>query len=165
MFEQIVQAVAGIERDEHRGMPPDAGNAHQRHRQKPDQHDRTEEMADLRGALGLDRKQRQQDHHRGGNDVGLERRGGHLQAFERRQHRDRRRDRAVAVDQRSAEKTDGHNGGPLVLLYPEQGHQRQDAAFAVIVDAHGEPDIFHGCDDEERPQHQRQCAQDDAGVG
>jgi hypothetical protein len=91
--------------------------------------------------------------------------GRHLQAFERRQHRDRRRDGAVAIDQRRAEQTDGNDGGSLPLLHPQQRHQSQNAAFAVIVDAHGERDIFHAGDDEQRPQHQRQRAQDHGGIG
>ena len=49
--------------------------------------------------------------------------------------------------------------GRCCLLDAQQRHQGQDAALAVIVDAHGERDIFDGGDDEERPEHQRQRAQ------
>ncbi len=51
-----------------------------------------------------------------------------------------------------------------VLLDAEQGHQRDDAAFAVIVDAHGKIDVFDAGDDEEGPQDQRQRAEDRGGV-
>ena len=42
-------------------------------RQKPEQHHRPEESADRGRSLRLDRKQRQQDRDRGGNDIGLQR--------------------------------------------------------------------------------------------
>ncbi len=45
---------------------------------EPDQHDRAEEVTDPGRALRLDRKQREQDRHRGGNDIGLQRRGRHV---------------------------------------------------------------------------------------
>ena len=61
-----------------------------------------------------------------------------FEPFERREHGDRRRDRAVAVDQRGAEQADGDDRGPVLPLDAEQRHEREDAAFAVIVDAHGE---------------------------
>jgi hypothetical protein len=52
-----------------------------------------------------------------------------------------------------------------LLLHSQQGHQGQNAAFAVIVDAHSERDIFNSCDDEESPEHERKRAQDNACVG
>ena len=55
--------------------------------------------------------------------------------------------------------------GRLLLLDAEQRHQRQDAAFAVVVDAHREADIFDAGDDEQSPEDQRQRAEDRGGVG
>jgi hypothetical protein len=52
----------------------------------------------------------------------------------------------------------------MLFLHAEQRHQRQNATLPVIVDAHGEGDVFDRGDEEQRPQHQRQCAQDRGGV-
>ena len=51
-----------------------------------------------------------------------------------------------------------------LLLDAEQGHERDDAALPVVVDPHGEVDVFHGRDEEERPQDQRQRAERRLGV-
>jgi hypothetical protein len=53
----------------------------------------------------------------------------------------------------------------VLVFDPEQRHQRENAALAVIVDAHGEADIFDACDDDERPQDERQGAKYGHGVG
>ena len=70
---------------------------------EPDQRDRAEERRDLGGAARLHREQHDQDHDRQRHDVRIERRRHDLQAFDRRQHRQRRRDDGVAVEQRAAD--------------------------------------------------------------
>jgi hypothetical protein len=74
--------------------------------------------------------------------------------FQRRQHRDGRCDGAIAVDQRRSEQADGDNGRSVALFYAQQSHQRQNAALAIVIDAHGEKDIFDGSDDEQRPEYE-----------
>ena len=100
---------------------------------------------------GCDRKQREQDHGRRGQHIGLQTRRDLLHPFERREHRNRRRDRAVAVNERRAEQAYRDNQRPLTLLDAEQGHQRDDAALAVVVDAHGDIDVLDRRDEEQRP--------------
>ena len=129
------------------------------------QHDRAEGSPDRRRPERLDREQRQQNRGRRRQHVGLQARRDLLHAFERRQHRNRRRDRAVAVDQRRAEQAGGDNQRPLMPLDAEQGHQRDDAALAVIVDAHGDIDVFDRRDEEQRPDDERQGAQRRRRVG
>jgi hypothetical protein len=85
---------------------------------------------------------------RRGQHVGLQTRRDLLHAFERREHRNRRRDRAVAVNERRSEQAYRDNEGPLMLLDAEQGHQRDNAAFAVVVDAHGDIDVLDRRDEE-----------------
>jgi hypothetical protein len=41
-------------------------------------------------------------------------------------------------------------------LDPQQRHQGEDAAFAVIVDPHGDGDVFDAGDRDQRPHDQRQ---------
>jgi hypothetical protein len=117
MREQEGQAVERVERGEHGGMLHNARNPHRGDDEKPDQHHRAEQVADRRSSPRLDSKQSEQDRDGGGHDIGLQRRGRHVQALQRRQHRDRRRDRAVAVDQRRPEQADRHDGRPLLLLH------------------------------------------------
>ena len=52
-----------------------------------------------------------------------------------------------------------------MLLDPEQRHQRYDAALAVVVDPHGEIDVFDRHDEDEGPQDQRQGAQHRRRIG
>ena len=77
-------------------------------------------VADPRRAPRLDREQRRAGSTTAaGNDIGLRTPGAAMfRPFERRQHRDRRRDRAVAVDQRRAEQADRDDGRPLLRLTP-----------------------------------------------
>jgi hypothetical protein len=50
-----------------------------------------------------------------------------------------------------------------MFLYSKQRHEGENAAFAVIVDAHGNGHVFHGRDQDQRPEDQREEAKDDIG--
>ena len=86
-----------------------------------------------------------------------------LDPFERAQHRDRRRDGAVAIEQRRTENADRDDAGTLAMLDAEQRHQREDAAFAVVVGAHDHRDVFDRRRDDERPHDEREHAERDVG--
>ena len=114
-------------------------------------------------AVALDEKQddedddRQRDHdapHLGRID---------LQPLDRAQDRNRRRDRAVAVEQGGADEADhDHGRAPFVALgaaRADQREQRQNAAFAVVVGAHDEDRVFDRDDDDQRPEDQRHDAE------
>jgi len=51
-----------------------------------------------------------------------------------------------------------------MFLDAEQRHEGENAALAVIVDAHREDHVFHGRDNDQRPQDQRKNAKDDVGL-
>ena len=85
--------------------------------------------------------------------------------FERAQHRDRRRDGAVAIEQRRTENADRDDAGTLAMLDPEQRHQRENATLAVVVGAHDDRDVFDRRGDDERPHDERQHAERDVGRG
>ena len=162
---QIVEAVTRIDGRKDRRVLQDAMDAERRDRRKPEQHDRTERATDRGRPEWLRRKQRQQDRGRRGQHIGLQARRDLLHAFERREHRNRRRDRAVAVNERRAEQANRDDQRPLTLLDAEQGHQRDDAAFAVVVDPHGDIDVLDRRDEEQRPQDQRQGAERGRRIG
>ena len=115
---------------------------------------------DPRGAARLHREQHDQDHDGQRHDVGIERRRHDLEAFDRRQHRERRRDHRVAVEQRAADDAEQHQrAGALPMRVLRQRHQRQRAALAVVVGAQQDDDVFERDDDDQRPQDQRQHAE------
>jgi hypothetical protein len=73
---------------------------------------------------------------------------GHIQAFDGAQHRNRRRDHTVTIEQRRPKDSEKRHRlkQPLatsaVLLRKGQGEQRQDSAFALVVGAHDQPQIL-----------------------
>ena len=100
-----------------------------------------------------------------GKHIGCEGRKRDVQPLQRREHRNRRRDRPVAVDQRRAEKTDRDDDGAMLSLHAKQRHQREDAALAVIVDAHRDGHVFDRRHHDQGPDHERQHAERDRRVG
>ncbi len=143
----------------------DLYQAEHRDDRKPQHHDGPEYRTDPRGALALEVKQADENHDREWNHQPREQRRGHLQAFHRAHHRDRRREGAVGVNQRGAEDAeDDHDlagrqpAGHAVALH--QRHQGEHAAFTLVVGADDDDVILDGHDEDERPEHQRQDAQD-----
>jgi hypothetical protein len=113
-------------------------------------------MPDARGSLRLNGKQRNQDRDRHRHDIRAEPGRCDGQSFERREHRDRRRDRAVPVNESRAEQAERHDPRSFLALNAQQRHQGEDAALAVIVDPHGDGDVFDTGDRDQRPHDQGQ---------
>ena len=153
MREQIREAVNRIECSKHQRMLHNSRNPHRRDHDEPDKHHRAKEVTDRCRSPGLYRKQHEQDRDGDRNNIGLQCGSCHVKALQRGQHRNRRSNRSIAVDQRRTEQADRHDGRPLLFLHSQQGHQGQDATLAIIVDAHRKRDIFHGGDNEESPEH------------
>ena len=122
---------------------------------EPDAHHRPEEGRDARRAARLNRKQHHQDEHRQRHHIGFERRGDELDAFDRRKHRQRRRDHRVAVEQRAADDPEQHDGAAAVADRAlRQRHQRQRSALAMVVRAQQDHHVFQRHHDDQRPQDQ-----------
>lgn len=105
MPEQIVEPVARVERRQHAGMADDTEQPERPDRHEPERHDRAEQTADARGALGLQAEQRDENEDRQRQHVGRECRQRRLDPLERAQHRYRRGDGAVAIEQGGAENS------------------------------------------------------------
>ena len=154
--------VQRVDRQDHLRPPHDAGQAEHRDDHEPQQHDRAEHPADAGGALHLRAEQTEQHHQRRGHHVGLEHVGGDVDALQRAEHRDRRRDDPVAVDQRRAEQAGDDQGPTRVpacrcpILAGHQRHQGQDAALAMVVRAHHEDAVLDRDGDDQRPDDQRE---------
>ena len=141
-------------------MPGNAPHPKKRDRQEPQRHDRAERLADTGSALGLDYEQRDEDQHRNGKHIGREGGSHDVQSPQRREHGDSWGDRPVAIDQRGAKEAHHDDHRTMPALHPE----RQDAALAVIVDAHRDGYIFDRCHHDQRPDYKRQHAKSDRRV-
>ena len=78
-------------------------------RAEPQRAHGAEQQADYAGALALDGEQCDQHARRNGNDIRLEHRRSELEALDRRQHRDRRREHGIAIEQCGAEHSEGQH--------------------------------------------------------
>ena len=88
-----------------------------------------------------------------------------LQPFDRGEHRDRRGDHAVAVEQRGADDPERdqrrrHDRAAAAPRGLQQRRQRHDAALAAVVGAHDEREVLDRHDDRDRPEHERDHAVD-----
>ena len=112
-------------------------------------------------AARLHGEQRNQNQHRQRHHVALQLRGRHLQAFDRRQHRNGWREQRIAIKQGRgdhAEHNDHVLGARRFQRALGERHQGQCAAFTLVVGAKQNEHIFGGDDEEEGPQDQRQHA-------
>ena len=88
---------------------------------------------------------------------------GELQAFHRRQHRNRRRDHAVAEEHRGANDADDEDvSGAAAERAARQRRERERAALPVIVGAQQHQHVFGRDDNDQRPENERQHAEHDA---
>ena len=152
-----------IDRREHAGFPHNAEHPEDGKHDKPDAHHRPEQRADATGALSLDREQPDEDGDRVGTTYGCNPGRHHFEALDGRQHGDRRRDHAVAVEHRRAKDAEADQppappGLPLQAARNERG-QREHAALAVIVGAQHQRHVLDRHDDDQRPEDHRQHAQ------
>ena len=110
------------------------------------------------------------------HDVGVERRRGDRQAFHRAEHRDGGRDDAVAIEHGGThQRQQQPQPAPTQLAHTrrraarevvhQQGQQREDAAFALVVGPHQHPDVLEADHDDQRPQEQRRAAEHVLGAG
>ena len=157
------ERVARIERGEHGRVLHDLGEAEQPEGREPDQHHRAEQRPDAGRAAALDEEEAEQHEGRDRDDVGLERGRGGFEAFDRGEDRDRRRDQAVAIEQRQAGDREGGDE-PAERRRPGhgargEGSQREHPALAAIVGAQDEDDVLHGDDQDQRPEDERKHAQ------
>ena len=155
--------VQRIDREHDIGLGDDPAHAEQRKRDEPDERDRTEHPAHRAGAASLHEEQRGQDEHRPGQHEVLQPRRRDGETFHRAEHGDRGSDEAVAEEQRGAEHADGAHRcphAPVAAGARQQGTQREHAAFAAIVGAQHDGDVLDRDDQDQRPEDQRQQADD-----
>ena len=88
-----------------------------------------------------------------------------LQSFKSGQDGNRRRDHRVARKQRgSGDAKQKRHRRPLPKRALRERHEREDAALALVVGLHQEQHIFRGDDNQQRPNDQRNDADDLGGA-
>jgi len=163
---KILEAMEWVNCSDHRGIlgyPPKAKNAQ---RKKPDDHYRPEHPANARRALWLHKEKKDENENRSRHHIGFQLAGYDRKTFERGKDGDGRGDHSVSIDERRTKQADGHNQrsllGPAASeTFPagEKRHQSHDAAFAMVIDPHGQADIFDRRYDDERPENEREAAE------
>ena len=147
---------------QHRGCLHDAEQPEHGEAEEPQAHDRPEEQADHAGAVLLDPEQQRQNDRRDRDDIGFQPRRHQLQPLDRAEHRDRRRDHAVAVEQRGREDPQrSHHRAPARALGQrgDEGEKGQTTPLAAVVGAHDERHVLGRDEQHHGPEHQRQHAQ------
>ena len=169
---QDQEAVDPVLRKEADGMPRvdgrqdlgrarERGDPEQRDDGEPGDRDRPEHGTDRPGAAALQREQADEHGDRQRDDEAVERRRRDRQALDRAQHRDRRGDHAVAVEERGAEQPEQQERvRRLALDADRQRHQSEDAALALVVGAQHEDQVLDRDDEDQRPGDERQDAED-----
>ncbi|MCY1365508.1 hypothetical protein D9M69_523550 [compost metagenome] len=170
MLDQKAHRPARVERRQHLRLLQHLPEPGQAQHQEPQQHHRPEDLADHAGAFFLHHEQPDEDGHRDRDHRALQNRRLHLQALDRRQHRDGRRDQAVAVEHGRAHQAQqpdpaphpGPGLGPRDRV-ARQRLQRQDAALAVVVGAQHEHHVLERHHEHQAPEDQREQAQHRVG--
>ena len=151
-----------IDRGEDLRRLRDAAEAEGRQYEEPHQHHRPEDLSDEGRAPPLHEEEPDEDRQCDRHDEAVEGRGIDPQPLDRRQDRDRRRDRAVAVEQGGADEADHQQQrlprAGLGVAGAEQRQHRHDAALAAIVGAQDQHRVFQRDDEDQRPQDQRDGA-------
>lgn len=167
MAEDEGDAVVRVEGAEHERVQDDLHQAEPADGEEPDGHDGAKGAADGGGAVALHQEQAGDDGQGGGDDEGGEVGGNDFQTLNGGKNGDGGGDDAVTEKQacaHDAEDADNVAGFCAAGDAGGQGHEGEGAAFAVIVGAHDEGDIFEGDDDRQRPEDQRENAIDIWGL-
>ena len=108
----------------------------------------------------LDHKQQRQHDYRQRDHPRIKLRRNDLQPLYRREDRNRGRDNHLAIEEAAANQADNHqHGGHSGRgVAPCKGHQGQDTAFARVISAHNEGEIFNRNHQDQQPEDEGQEA-------
>ncbi|CEG08360.1 hypothetical protein BN961_01775 [Afipia felis] len=132
---------------------------------EPEAHQGAEKCGDPRGAARLYREQCCENDDRQRHDIRVERFRRELHAFDGGEDRQRGRDDGIAIEQGAADDAEQDQPpGRRAERALRQRHQRERAAFPIVVGAQQDDDIFQRHHHDQRPEDQRQHAQHDTGL-
>ncbi len=162
MVQAECQRVVGQERGQDLGARSDVGDACEPQAGEPHEHGDAEESPEPRRSPALGHEECEQHGERDRQDVRRGPRGDDLQALDGGQHRDRRRDDAVAEEQRDSEDTEGHQSpfepGLVLHRLRRQGQQRHQAPLAMVVGPHDQGHVLDRDDHRQGPEEEREDA-------
>ena len=165
--QQHLHGIEGVEGPQHGGQRPDVQQPRNAEEGEPQQHHRAEGLADAAGAGVLDGKEHRNNEKRDDDDLGLPRAEEAVhhchasQALHRGGHGDGGGQHPVGQQGRAAQH--GGQDQPFAAVF----HQRvegENAALAVVVGLHGDQHVLDRGQQRDRPDHQRQGADDEALV-
>src|SRR5207244_639989 len=131
---------------------------------EPDEHHRPEHGPDAGGPATLHQEQTDQDHERHGDDPRGQRRRRDLEPLDGAEHRDRRRQCAVRVqERRPKDAEDDHEASrrqpPRQAAAVDECHQGEHAPFALVVRPDDHDVVLDRHHDHQGPEHERQYAE------
>jgi hypothetical protein len=101
------------------------------------------------------------NHDRDRHHDGVEDMRGDAESFDGAEHRDCRRNHAIAIEQGGAEQSHRDQRAAPVYggLRPDQRDERENTALALVVGAQHEQEVLHRHDQNQRPHDQREDAE------
>ena len=162
--EEDAHGIDRVKGAQHDGQRRDVQQPRHAEETEPQQHDRAEGLADAAGAGVLDREERRDDQKRDDHDLPLARAEEAVHALDRAKTLDRRRhghggrQHAVGQQRRAAEHRRQDQPFAVVL---DQRIERKDAALTVVVRLHGDKHVFDRGQKGDRPDHERERANDE----
>lgn len=169
--EQEADGIERVERDQNGRAMHQPDQTQHADGDEPQAHDRAEHLPHPIGATRLEEKQSNQDAGGERHDERLKNARRDIEPLDRREHRDRRRDHAIAIQHRRAEQHDKHQHiGParpavdvapglrIALVFLQQPEYRERAPLAVMIGAEDEREIFDAYHQNHRPEDQRDDA-------
>ncbi len=163
-----VDGVPRIDRREHDRILNDRHDAKEGDRAEPYHHDRRKSFPDPVGSKPLHQEQPEQNDQRHRHDQRLKRRRRHLDPLERAEHRHRRSNDPIPVQQGRPKQRQHDQPAPQPVATPAGPHQRQqgqDPPLAPIVGLEHDRDVLVGHDKHQRPQDQRENPNHILGCG
>jgi hypothetical protein len=153
--------VQRIERREDDRVSDNVRHAEHRQRRKPQNHDGPEHHADAGRAPALRDEHADQNHDSDRHHDRVEYMRGDAESFDGAEHRDGRRNHAVAIEQGGSEQShrDQRAAPARGRLRPDQRDERENTALALVVGAQHEQEVLHRHDQNQRPHDQREDAE------
>ena len=158
MAHHELRRIERVDRRQHLRIANDCSHTKCRNRSKPEHHDGAKDMPDLARAKPLGQKQDRQNRQCNVVLEARDTRHHHREPFDRRQHRNARRQNPISRKQRDREHADRNHNDAMPLLHVPQCKyaQRKRAALPLIVGPHDHQDVLDRDHQHQRPDEQRE---------
>ena len=163
MGENKLDGVSWIDCYQHPGIIANVQSPGDRDRDEPDRHDGSKKCRNPRGPAPLHGKKCKQDGDCQRQHDVLGSRHHELQSLDRGEDGDGRRDHGIAKKHRSSDHAEAQDRDcPVAQRSRRERGQRQRSALPVVIGAQEDQHVFERDDDNQRPQNERENAENDA---